>query len=376
MKRLQCSIRPNWQKSVEDIGLTYHTHEHGPYWNEGVYYQFNGHQIDVLEEATNTLHEMCIEAASKAVEEQRFAELGIPAGMVPFVLQSWERDDFSLYGRFDLAYDGKNPPKMLEYNADTPTALVEASIAQWTWKEEMKPHADQFNSLHESLIAAFRKITSTLLHFTGVQDNLEDNQTIAYMMDCAIQAGLVTKWVPIDQVGYSDRVGDFIDIESDKILNTLFKLYPWEWLFNEPFAEYLNKSRVKFIEPGWKSLLSNKGLLPILWELYPDHELLLPAYRSPDKLGSTYVKKPILSREGSNITIIKNRHEMISTDGEYGHEGFIYQALADIPVFDGGFRPVIGSWIIDHYARGIGVREDTSLVTGNLSRFCPHCFVN
>jgi glutathionylspermidine synthase len=36
-----------------------------------------------------------------------------------------------LYGRFDLAYRGDGPPKLLEYNADTPTALFEAAVVQW-----------------------------------------------------------------------------------------------------------------------------------------------------------------------------------------------------------------------------------------------------
>jgi glutathionylspermidine synthase len=44
-----------------------------------------------------------------------------------------------------------------------------------------------------------------------------------------------------------------------------------------------------------------------------------------------------------------------------------------VPNFAGN-HPVVGSWMVNGYACGIGVREDTKLVTGNTSRFVPHVF--
>jgi glutathionylspermidine synthase len=373
MKRYLCKPRQNWQEIVSSIGLTYHTHENGPYWSEGVYYEFNSRQIDELEVATNELHELCIKAAEYVIEKNLWSELGIPKHVIPGILQSWERDDFSLYGRFDLAYDGINPPKLLEYNADTPTALVEAALAQWFWKEEVFASKDQFNSIHENLIAAWKKSPATLIHFAGIDKNLEDHQTISYLVDTAIQAGLETKWLAISEIGYDESARDFVDVAMNKVLGSLFKLYPWEWMFHEDFGQYLNQSKVQFIEPLWKSLLSNKGILPILWKLFPNHPNLLPCYTTPQLLGKNYVRKPILSREGANVSVVKNGITVAENGGEYGEEGFIYQELADIPLFD-GFRPIVGSWVINHYACGIGIREDNSLITGNLSRFVPHVF--
>lgn len=374
MKRLLCKPRENWQELVTSQGLTYHTHENGPYWSEGVYYEFTTSQVDQIEAATNELHELCIKAAEHIIEKELWSELNIPHHVVPGILQSWERDDFSLYGRFDLAYDGKNPPKLLEYNADTPTSLIEAAIAQWFWKEDVFPNQDQFNSIHENLIAAWKKSPATLVHFAGIEENLEDHQTISYLVDTAIQAGLDTKWLAMNEIGYDEERADFVDTSMSKVLRTLFKLYPWEWMFDEEFGQYLSTSRVQFIEPLWKSLLSNKAILPILWKLFPNHPNLLPAYRNYEPLGNNYVRKPILSREGANVSIVKNGSLMIQTPGEYGDGDSIYQAIADIPSFN-GFRPVIGSWVVNHYACGIGIREDNSLVTGNLSRFVPHIFI-
>jgi len=126
------------------------------------------------------------------------------------------------------------------------------------------------------------------------------------------------------------------------------------------------------IEPIWKMLLSNKGILPILWELFPGHPNLLEAhFHEPDRLVD-YVKKPLLSREGANLAIHR-AGAIEETAGPYGAEGFVFQKTARIPNFD-GFFPVIGSWLIDGIAAGIGIRESNTPVTNNRSCFVPHLF--
>jgi len=130
---------------------------------------------------------------------------------------------------------------------------------------------------------------------------------------------------------------------------------------------------MRVFEPPWKMLLSNKGLMPILWELFPDHPNLLPAYFTPGKITGNWVEKPLLSREGANVTLhIDGR--TVAADGDYGAEGRIYQAYAPIPRF-GDDYVTIGSWIIGDVPAGIGLREDSSPITRNSSRFVPHYFV-
>ena len=157
MQRHRCHPRPAWRKKVTEVGLTYHSHEAGPYWDESACYEFSAPEIDALESAAHSLHYLCIDAAEAVIRNGWWERLGIPALAVPSILRSWERDDFSLYGRFDFAFDGHGPPKLLEYNSDTPTALVEAAVAQWFWLQETRPDADQFNSIHERLIEAWRR---------------------------------------------------------------------------------------------------------------------------------------------------------------------------------------------------------------------------
>ena len=372
MRRHVCQPRAAWREKVEEIGLTYHSHEHGPYWDESACYEFTAAEITALETAARDLHVLCIDAAEAVIQRGWWDRLAIPPAAVPAILRSWERDDFSLYGRFDLAFDGRGAPKLLEYNADTPTALVEAAVAQWFWLRETHPEADQFNSIHERLIAAWRRWAGTTIHFTCVKENPEDEQTVLYLRDTCEQAGVATRAVFIDDIGWDARSRTFVDLDGTRLTHC-FKLYPWEWLWTEEFAPHLAHDAVQFIEPTWKMLLSNKGLLPILWELFPDHPNLLPAYDTAAPLGARYVRKPKLSREGANVTWIDGGIAVEETGGDYGAEGHVFQAAADLPEFD-GHRAVCGVWVVDHEPAGLGLREDTRRITGNLSRFVPHFF--
>jgi glutathionylspermidine synthase len=395
MQRHRCQPRAGWREKVAKVGLTYHSHEHGPYWDESACYEFTAAEIDELEAAAHALHYLCINAAEAVIERGWWNRLGIPDAAVPAILRSWERDDFSLYGRFDLAFDGRGAPKLLEYNADTPTALVEAAVAQWFWLQETRPDCDQFNSIHERLIDAWRRWATTatrgietkssleigytsihstpaLIHFSSVKDNPEDEQTVLYLRDTCEQAGVATRGVYIDDIGWAPEKRRFVDLDGESLTHC-FKLYPWEWLWHEEFAPHLAEDPVRFIEPTWKMLLSNKGLLPILWELFPEHPNLLPAFETADALGARYVRKPKLSREGANVSWVDGGVAIEETTGDYGEEGHVYQAAVDLPEFEGN-RAVCGVWVVDHEPAGLGIREDTRRITGNLSRFVPHFF--
>jgi glutathionylspermidine synthase len=372
MRRHRIARRPDWQAKVEEIGLTYHSHENAPYWDESAYYELTSKEVDALEQASNELHKLCIEAAGAIIENAWWDRLGIAEAAVPVIKASWERDDFSLYGRFDVAYDGTQPPKLLEYNADTPTALVEASVAQWFWLQDLFPKRDQFNSIHERLIASWKELGDERVHFASVSDHPEDEQTVLYVQDTCHQAGLVTKRLAIEDIGWNDKRQAFVDLENQKIA-CCFKLYPWEWMWGEGFGVYLPKEPCRFIEPAWKMLMSNKGILPILWELFSGHPNLLPAFESPEPLEGSFVEKPKLSREGANLRWVDRGNVIEQTTGDYGEEGFVYQDLAPLPDFDGN-HPVFGLWIVNHEPAGLGIREDTSRITSNLSRFVPHVF--
>lgn len=356
------------------------------YWDESVWYAFTIEQVeDDLEAAAAAVHELCLALVSEVVgSEELMQRLAIPPSSRDYIAESWRQRDPSLYGRFDFAYDGQGPAKLYEYNADTPTSVFEAGVFQWLWLEDqiaagaLPPEADQFNSLHDKLRDRWGLIGPKAgpLHFASDASAIEDRQTVRYLEDVAVQAGLTPKFVPVEGIGV-DENGRFLD-EDDEEIRALFKLHPWEEMLRLPYAEHLATSGTRFIEPPWKAILSNKGILPLLWERHPSHPNLLPAYFGHDRrraeLGDSWVAKPLFSREGANIELVEEgrKHEVL--DQGYGAEGRVFQAFHPLPNF-GDVYPVIGAWMVGDEPAGMGVREDRELVTKNFSRFVPHAIV-
>lgn len=368
MRRIEITPRRDWVKKVEEVGLIYHHTSEGVYWDESAVWEFSMAEIERIEKETAELHRLALAAAQKVIDEHRYAEFGIPPWVAPLIEKCWYAEPPALYGRMDLAYNGAGPVKLLEYNADTPTGLVEAAIAQWYWLQDVSPSADQFNSLHESLIEKWKDIKGWgPIHFAHVnQSEGEDLMTVTYLRETAQQAGLETFGLSVEDIGWDGD--EFVDLDSRRI-RTLFKLYPWEWLIHESFGKFIPETSVAWIEPIWKMILSNKAILAVMWEMNPDHPNLLPTYLDGSRDLLRYVKKPRLSREGANVTIVDGVFTE-SHEGEYGEEGHVWQALASLPKN----HAVIGSWMIDQTPSGMGIREPKlgTRITTNMGRFVPH----
>jgi glutathionylspermidine synthase len=385
MKRVALQERPNWREKATEFGFNFHTMYGEPYWCEDAYYQFTLAQIEQLEDATAELHQMCLKVVDRVVNsDARMARFQIPKHVWEFVRASWRTQQPSLYSRMDLVYDGVNPPKLLENNADTPTSLYEAAFFQWLWLEDqiaaggLPQQADQYNSLQEKLIERFSELKNqhgfSLLHFACCQDTEEDRGTVQYLQDCAQEAGLANDFLYIEEIGLGER-GQFTD-PQDQIISNLFKLYPWEFMFRETFSTKLEDAGVRWLEPAWKAIISNKALLPLLWEMFPNHPNLLESYFAEDAHPpmDSYVIKPLFSREGANIRIIENGKEIASAEGPYGKEGMIVQEYCPMPRFNDSYT-LIGSWLVNGEPCGIGLREDRALITQDLSRFYPHAII-
>ena len=372
--------REGWEARLEARGFPLHTAD-GPYWDESACYQFTAAEIDELERATAALHELTLEAVGHVLQSGAWWErLRIPAAMIPAIQRSWDANQGqgapSLYGRMDLAWTGEGPPKLLEYNADTPTALIEAAVVQWDWLQDVAPDADQFNSLHERLVAGWKDLTPWLragpVHFAS-GDGAEDILTVTYLQDTAAQAGLRTAFLQMSEIGWDGR--RFVDSREEPILSC-FKLYPWEWMAAEEFGARALEGDTLWIEPPWKLVVSNKAFLALLAERNPGHpNLLRAALDAPPPGCASYARKAILGREGSGVTLFRDGQVVAEgPTGEYGAEGFAYQELYEFGDRFGGRTPVIGSWLVQGEPAGIGLRESTSPITGNTSQFLPHLF--
>ncbi|HUA79864.1 MAG TPA: glutathionylspermidine synthase family protein [Dyella sp.] len=386
MKRIAVEPRPDWQATAARYGFQFHSINGEPYWDESAYYTFTLEQIERdIETPTGELHQLAMSLVEEIVaSEALMTTLAIPVRYWDWIADSWRRRQPHLYGRMDLVYDGRGPAKLYELNYDTPTSVYEAAFFQWIWLEEQQQrgvlakHADQYNQLQELLILAFATIGKSLrkpFYFTAVRNSLEDQGTIEYLRDCAVQAGVRGDMIAIEDIGLSTK-GAFTDLQN-KVIGSLFKLYPLEHLFSDTYGPYLPRSDLQLIEPPWKAILSNKGILPLLWQRYPHHPHLLPAFFDAEPhqpVPPGWVRKPLLSREGANVHITLPNGESISSPGRYTQCPVIRQAFQPLPSFEGGY-PLIGSWVVGDTPAGMGIREDVTLITRDTSRFVPHAIV-
>lgn len=383
MKRVAHSPRKALPQIAERYGFGFTVIDGKVYWDESKYYEFTLQQIeDDIEDPTNEIHEMLIEAAERVIyDDVLLRKFAIPEGSWNAIRASWERDDPSVYGRLDLCYNGTGPAKLYEANYDTPTSLFEASVFQWDWLMSEFPEHDQYNSIHEHLVNQWRTVRrfhgTDTIHFAGVLESTEDTFTMQYMMDCAVQAGFQAKLIHVQDIGIGTINGSLFGFGSDKVftdldnnpIQTLFKLYPWEHLMREDFSVHVDAVKTRFVEPAWKAVISNKAMMALLWEMFPGHPNLIESYflDDPKNVRDGFVVKPYFSREGAGVII----PGIDRTEEEEEHGGYIQQRYTPLTKF-GDSYPVIGSWVVGGVACGIGIREDDSLITKNTSRFVPH----
>ena len=373
MERIPVTPRPDYREKIEQLGFDFHA----SYWKEEAYYRLRTDEVNRLEQATTEAYRMMCEAAHVIIEERpQWMEqiLKIPPHICRRIRYAWEQDEPSLYGRFDFLIAPDGMPKILEFNADTPTSLLEASLIQWQWKEELFAHRDQYNSIHEALVQSWKDMYKphSNIHFVGALGNSEDTATLQYLASTAMEAGLSTRVMDIADMNLDE--GHFYDPGRERVTDC-FKLYPWEWMINESEVGCL--ADIQWIEPIWKAVMSNKAILTVLYELFPNSPYVLPSFLSRPQFG-IFCKKPVYSREGHNVSIVEvqdwnEQTRIAETEGDYGEEGFIYQAYVKPTSYQGRY-PIIGSWVIGGEPAGIGIRENTQEITDNLSEFVPHVF--
>ncbi|MFC4426085.1 glutathionylspermidine synthase family protein [Deinococcus navajonensis] len=381
MQRLTFAPRPDWQARLQAVGFTWYapTPDHPvPYWGENVAYAFTPAQITAVQRGAQELTRLVLEATGHAIEQGRLAELGIPAFLHGAVRESWNRDDPTLYMRLDLAYDGRQL-KLLEVNAQTPTSLLEAAVCQWQWLEDrleagaLPAATSQWNTIHEGLLEQWTHLREvrgvSQAHFSAARSD-EDIATVTYLRDLAQARGVSGSFLLAEEVG--TRAGEPWLLDTWALpIQTLMWLWPFEFAWEGRDAAFLATTQTRFLEPLWKAVTGSKGLLALLHELNPDHELLLPASLRSGTLGRSVVRKPLFSREGQNVTL----PDEDSTPGDYADLPVVEQAYTELPEFqdeDGPRYPVLGVWVAGDEVCGLGIREGRGRVTDNRATFTPH----
>ncbi len=382
MRRVPIPERPDWRLHAARAGFTFHTFDGAPYWDESAYYAFSLAEIeDAIEAPSAALHDLCLAFVDRAVRDAAILRsLRIPEHAWDAIRASWARRDPSLYGRFDFSYGGDGPAKLLEYNADTPTALYESAVFQWLWLEDglargrLPAGADQFNTLHEALVARLAAVAPPEgVAFAGFPDAPEDRGTLAYLQDCALQAGRPAPSCRSRRSG-SRRTGASWTRPASRSA-ACSSSTRGSGCSPTRSAGAVGAAATRFLEPPWKAVLSNKGLLAHLWAMAPGHPNLLPTFFEEDPakaaLGRSFVRKPLYGREGANVLIVRDGAVAARDEGPYGGEGYVRQALAALPDFDGR-RALVGSWMVGDRPAGLCLRESDGLITTDRARFVPH----
>ncbi|MVM29674.1 glutathionylspermidine synthase family protein [Spirosoma sp. HMF4905] len=345
-------------------------------------------EADAYYEAANELFEMFIAAGQHIIDENRFAEMGIPANLVELIKLSWNDDrHIHLYGRFDLAggIDGQGI-KLIEFNADTATCLPETAVVQYAHlKANGHDESQQFNAVFETLTGQFEELLAmnpdlqpTLL-LSAMRNFAEDDANVALLGEAAREAGFDIEFDFVDNVEFSSEEGIFWQNPKNgqfEKLDFWFKLIPWESIAEEEpelvdlLTEIVRKRLAVVLNPAYTLLFQSKYILKILWELYPNHPLLLETDSKP-LAGKSCVEKVLFGREGANTRILHaDGTERQVADGDYGDYPKIYQQYIDFPQDSGGYLYQAGVFYAGE-ACGVGFRRG-GLILDNRAGFVGH----
>lgn len=380
------------------------------------YYRINVETFFNCVKAGTQLHRLFVEATRKILfgqDTDLLAMFGIPEELWPLLRRSFERCPYQITGRFDFAVDAEGTQlKTFEYNADSASTLLECGRIQQKWAEAVGLAAnEQSRSAGFWLPVLLEKVWSDLVHIKGivpkgakvhffVDEDGEEKYTALYMMEFAEKAGLATQLVVgLDSLKRDPKTGVVFDADGSEV-TYCWKTWNWEsvisdWrrvksgeqqrtkgaeqvflsdIFLPADAEHAKAAfeRMIVFEPMWKLIPGNKAILPVLWEMAPGHpNLLKTTWKLDDQLkASGYVKKPIVGRIGSNITVHGPNEDVprAQSQGKYGDREYVYQELFPLPKRD-DYYGILGGWIVGGYYGGTGVREDKGIITGVESPF-------
>ncbi|OCX42907.1 glutathionylspermidine synthase [Campylobacter ornithocola] len=381
-------VNPLEKSYLEQMGFSWHTDNDGSDYLDSNLVCVKENEANVYYEAVNELYDMFVAAAQEVIDNDRFDELGIPFNLVEAIKMSWENDvHWHLYGRFDLAggLDGK-PIKLIEFNADTPTSLFESAILQWAiLKQNNLDESSQFNNIYEALRDNFKRLITLeedvsefekyyegwKILFSSIAGSDEDAITTKLLAHIAREAGFESEFSFIDEVEFSPD-GIF---KNDVNFEYFFKLIPWESIAIEEgelamlLTQIMQNQKAIILNPAYTLLFQSKGIMKILWELYPNHPLLLETSDEP-LVGKKCVKKPVFGREGANVSIIEaNGDVSFETKGSYQNNRFVYQEFAEFNQNENDYYQA--GVFFAYEGCGLGFRKG-GLVLDNYSKFVGH----
>lgn len=383
-------VKPIDNATLDEIGFSWHTDSDGTQYVADELVQITSNEAEAYYTAANELYDMYVEAAEHVIENDLFFELGIPFNLVESIKKSWENDvHWHLYGRFDLAggIDGQ-PIKLIEFNADTPTGLFETAIVQWAiLKVNAMDEAKQFNNVYEAISTNFKRLITLFedtdrfeelyqgwrILFSSIEGNDEEEVTTKLLRRMADDAGFLTGFSFLDEVLFDN---ESICDKQNQDYEYWFKLFPWEDIAIEEgelaltLQNILESQSAIIINPAYTLLFQSKGMLKVLYDLFPDSPYLLETAYEP-LTNKAYVEKKVFGREGANTKFVNIDGSVAAqTEGEYGHYKSVFQEAVDFPQDEAGNYYQAGVFFA-YEACGLGFRRGGKILD-NMSKFVGH----
>ncbi|QFR43643.1 glutathionylspermidine synthase family protein [Sulfurimonas xiamenensis] len=383
-------IKPLKNEQLEELGFTWHTDsDNSKYISESLV-QITTDEAQAYYNAANELYDMYVQAAEYVIENNLFFELGIPFNLIDAIKKSWENDvHWHIYGRFDLAGGiDEKPIKLLEFNADTPTSLFETALLQWALlKENAMDESKQFNSVYEAIQQNFKRVITLFddtelfdkrydgwkILFSSIYGNEEEEATTRLLQQIATDAGFNTGFEYLENVKF-DENGIFD--RDDNQYEYWFKLYPWEDIaVDEPelatiLTNIMQNQSAIILNPAYTLLFQSKGMLKILYDLFPDSPYLLKTSFEPLE-GVKHVEKSVFGREGANIKIFSADKKLLNQqDGPYGNYKKVYQEYVELNMDESGAKYQAGVFFA-YEACGLSFRKGSEIMN-NMSKFVGH----
>ena len=340
--------------------------------------------------------------------DELLAELGLPEASWAAIRTSLPQMLPTLIGRFDFAAT-PNGLKMLEFNAETPTDVVEAFYVNekvcdyFGVRNPNTGMADGLKQAFHRAVDAYRGQGFAVDHivFSSVDWHEEDAGTTKFLL---AQSGLPAEFVPLSRLRvYNDRVQVWDGLEHAPV-ELMYRLHPLEKLAAErdpdgyPTGPHVldiaARGKLALINPAAALIAQSKALQALIWNLHEKNEFFSPAeqtiiqtYLLPTFFENrfaglcAYVTKPIYGREGGAVTIFGPGGEPWARDEEpeYWDQPVIYQQYAELPqitveTLNGLYcgRMIFGSFLIDGRGSAVVARVG-SRITGNMAYYQPLC---
>ncbi len=383
------TIKPIPKSHWDNLELGYYAEEDMEYLCDDLL-GVTPQECNAYQSACTELYKMYEQAAQYVIDNNLWRDLGIPSNAIEIIKYSWNQRHRlqHLYGRFDIAgvIDGKQA-KLIEFNADTATVMPETAVIQ---KEMLaQSHiktSSQFNNLFDGLTDKFKQIlnanpnkeASILLSDLG---HIEDELNLDIIDEAAEEAGFLVEIASLSDVHFSKEEGICLQVGEDEFMqfDFWFKLVPWEWIaYEEPelldiLTEIVKKEMCVILNPAYTLIFQSKAIMKILWDLFPNHPLLLRTTNSKSSmLGKPFVEKVIFGREGENISCYNEQGRVLyKNGGDFGNYPNIYQEYYELPQDEDGDYYQAGMYFT-YKPIALSYRRRDGLVTDTDSEFIGH----